>query len=201
MSKLIVMCMLLLMLVQCKVESGNNWGRGEEVPKKDRTWIIKCYSGGIGLYEDVASFYSISAGEVWAALKELPGLELMVGTLDPEQYYDFVSGIDVMLLPFRPGIRTQLHGSGVFFECLALGQVMVLPQGSHFEAEARRLGAGYTAFVSNEPADIAKATLRAVEGLGDLSSRARRASKRFRKERDLAHFFDRALALPRPVES
>ena len=39
------------------------------------------------------------------------------------------------LFPYEPGVRTSRRGSGIFWESLALGLVMVLPRDSHLARE------------------------------------------------------------------
>jgi len=140
---------------------------------------------------------------VWSAvdlplLESLRDIDLRTGSLDLDAYYRFVAGIDIMLLPFELGLRTELQGSGVFWECLSLAQVMVLPRPSHFEREARRVGAGFTTFQDREPVAIAKAAREAVEHFPELSAQSRRAAADWFEERNASRFFAGVLGAGSP---
>ena len=129
-----------------------------------------------------------------ARLTALPDLELCDRNLAPDAYYAFLAEIDIAVFPYEPGVRTALQGSGVFFEALALGQVPVVPSGSHLAEEARRLGGGFTTFDAWRPDAVADAVLEAVEDHAHLAERARAAGRRWREAHRLSRFLDRVTA-------
>ncbi len=139
--------------------------------------------------------------QVWSAmdtrpLRGRPNVELFEGTLSTDEYYALLASMDVMLLPFKPGVRTSWQGSGVFTESLALGLVTVVPRNSLFAREADLIGAGFTAFEEWNPSAIADAVLEALRDFDRLEARSRAAAARWLSERSLSSFFDRVLAPP-----
>jgi hypothetical protein len=120
-------------------------------------------------------------------------VDVRAGNLPQNEFYRFLAGIDIVLLPYEPGVRTERQGSGIFWESLALGLVMVLPRDSHFEREARHWGGGLTTYEKWEASAIADATLAAIEGFRRLDPLARSAGARWNEARRLSTFIDRVL--------
>lgn len=137
-----------------------------------------------------------------ASLSGLDDVELLRGNLEIEDYYHLLSGIDIMLFPYVSGPRTKFMGSGIFWECVALGIVMVVPSGSNLEAEARRIGAaciGYPtaseaeAAEGGDPGTIAAAALEAVEGLSELRASGLEAGGKWLEGSRLSTLMSRVL--------
>jgi len=128
-------------------------------------------------------------------LSSMSLVDFRSGILRAEEFYDLLASMDIMLLPYEPGERTQRRGSGIFSEALALGLVMVLPGGSHLALEAARYGAGFTSYEKWDPGSIADSALAAVEDFERLEGMARAAAERWAEERRLSTFIDRVLAM------
>lgn len=127
-------------------------------------------------------------------LAEMPQTDFRQGSLSVDEYYGFLAGVDIGLFPYAPGIRTERRGSGIFWESLALGQVLVLPRGSHLERVAKRLGGGFSTYERWDPESIAGATLEASERYAQLAPLARAAGAKWVADHRLSSFMDRVLA-------
>jgi glycosyltransferase involved in cell wall biosynthesis len=126
-------------------------------------------------------------------LATMRSVDFRSGRLSEDDFYRFLAGMDIVLLPFEPGPRTHRRGSAMFWESLALGLVMVLPQGSHLEREAGLWGGGFTTYEKWDPEAIVDAALAALESFELLDPLARAAGARWSEARRFSTFMDLVL--------
>ncbi|MCI5073518.1 hypothetical protein [Oricola sp.] len=113
----------------------------------------------------------------------------MSGDLSARAYYEFLSGLDIVVLPY--GQRYAVHGSGIFIEALMLGKVLVMPSSGWMVELARSLGARPAVFDTLEPADVGAAIRFAVSHFDDLRQAAVEAARAWNATESSARTLER----------
>jgi hypothetical protein len=127
-------------------------------------------------------------------LREMPGVEFVAGGLPIHEYYRILGDIDIVLLPYEPRSRSETRGSGIFWESLVLGQVMVVPEGSVFHRELERVGGGYATYDEWNPRSIGEATVTALRDYARLEPKARAGGAKWLSNHRLSTFMDRVVS-------
>lgn len=125
-----------------------------------------------------------------------PGVRLAASGMPISQYYAMLSAADIVLLPYAG--RYVKAGSGIFYESLSLGKVMVTPQGSVMHAEAEQFGAGVVGFERHDAEAVARAVLDACDRLPALQAAAQTAAAWWKTRFSVQSCFDRILASDPP---
>lgn len=119
-------------------------------------------------------------------------IDLHVGELSSEDYYERLGRSRLVLLPYTGTyLRTS---SGLFAEALAARRPMVLPADSYIAREAERVGAGFVTFSQWNPVAIADATVAAIDDIVRLEARAATAARHVHDDDGIEAFLGRLLA-------
>src|SRR5262249_42869043 len=109
----------------------------------------------------------------------LPNVELHVGTLEHDAYYDAIAR-SVVLIPYAPGTY-QYQMSGVYAEAKFLGAPVIVAAGSWIAEEVKTLGNGLV-FEECTATAIKACLERAQREFGVLRARAAFYAKKFSVE-------------------
>ncbi len=139
-----------------------------------------------------ARFRSEGGREDLLSICGAPNVECIEGGMETERFYAELAQTDILLLPYSSHYRRR--GSGLFFEGLVLGKVMVLPADSAVAEELARLGARAPTFRDWSAESIADAVVAAVERHGELVPAVRAAGERWRSDHDLDAFMTKLAA-------
>src|SRR5262249_10335076 len=107
-------------------------------------------------------------------LKKYPGtVDLIMGSLPPQQYVEVLHRADIVLLPYD-ALRYRSRSSGVLAEALKLGRPTVIPEGTWM---ARVAGASGVVFSGNgDSARFVEAVDAAINRFPALQAEAARLS-------------------------
>jgi len=108
------------------------------------------------------------------ALTNLESVRLYETGLAISRYYALFAKIDILLLPYDT--RYQFSGSGVFFEAMALGKVLIVPGGSFMETVLEECGGQPVVFEELTPEAVLKALCYAVAHFDEIATKARTAT-------------------------
>jgi glycosyltransferase involved in cell wall biosynthesis len=112
------------------------------------------------------------------ALRSMPGIRLLDGILDSDQYLEEAHKIDVMLLPYDPA-TFGFRGSGIFTESVSAGRVIIATKGT-FAGRSVELGeaAGVT-FSPHGSAQLAAAIQRLLPRMPQYKAQAMALAENF----------------------
>ena len=152
-------------------------------------------SGGKGRFHfQIVPTYK-SVFETTNALRSLADdfpdrVEFEQGYVTTDRYYDILSGLDAILLPYTPALY---RSSGLVQEALALGVSPLVVRGGSQMLEAARIGAGFA--MMTEPS--VQALLEAIRGIvrdyASLREKSVAASKQYRKYHSHSNLVDTLL--------
>ena len=115
-------------------------------------------------------------GAVFDALAALgPRVSVSTEILSHAAYLDWLSRLDLVLLPYDPAVY-RTRGSGVFFEARRLGIPVIATKGCGFARPAFEDGSGVE-IVQRTAAGVAEAIRRALRDLDGLAERAAAAAR------------------------
>ena len=121
------------------------------------------------------------------ALKNLESVSLYGTGLVVSQYYELFAKIDILLLPYDT--RYQFSGSGVFFEAMALGKVLIVPSGSFMETVLEECGGQPVVFEALTPEAVLEALCYATAHFDELARKAHTAMANWlRRQSGMAEF-------------
>jgi hypothetical protein len=128
-------------------------------------------------------------------LEHHPRFELIPACLPVFEYYQALSSIDVMVLPY--GDRYNETGSGIAVESLMAGCVQVLPAGSSMHRMCVQSGAGCVALESIDVGSVVAGIQEAIVRLPELaaaSDRAREVARSHDEFERIVEFCEGAVA-------
>jgi glycosyltransferase involved in cell wall biosynthesis len=117
-------------------------------------------------------------------------VDLMLGTLSPEQYHTTMADADIVILPYMPAFYSWAS-SGVFVEASAMGKVTVVTAGTTLNSNAQEFGLACVTAEDWTAESFAAALVRAIDNLEVLKNTARISCERFSAENSAATFVDR----------
>ena len=118
-----------------------------------------------------------------------PNLDLRLSGLSAAEYVNLISSAGVTLLPYDP-VEYAHKSSGVAWEAISAGSVLVATAGTWLAAEARHLGAAYEPFSPYTAKSIIAALKKALEDLPQRQELALQAAERFRATNGVKLMFD-----------
>lgn len=116
----------------------------------------------------------LQPGDDFAELVADGRLELVPPHLSSPDYFDLVRSIDIMLMPYADAYT--MAPSGIGAECLRVGSVQIVPEGSTMAREAERRGAGYVTYRGQTVEAVTSAVLEAIDRFPELRARSARAA-------------------------
>jgi glycosyltransferase involved in cell wall biosynthesis len=121
------------------------------------------------------------------ALREVENVNWIDEAMTAERYYRELAAIDILLLPYSE--HYSRGGSGLFYEGLVMGKVLVIPAHGVLRAELESVG-GETALFEGWNADaVAGAVIEAVERHERFSLSCRAAGRAWAADHDINAFF------------
>ncbi len=121
-------------------------------------------------------------------LRDHPAVEWIEGNMALEDYYRCLARCDLILLPYSK--RYATHSSAILIEAIAAGIPTVVPSYSSLHEELEALGVPIVSFDTFEAGAIAKATLDAIQHLGDLNQACAAAAVRWNEENRIERLFE-----------
>jgi glycosyltransferase involved in cell wall biosynthesis len=142
----------------------------------------------------VQSNFNVPGGEPGIAaardfLSLLPNVTLLLDSISPEQYNDYLFSADLILLPYQVE-RYISRTSGILAEAICAGVPALVPRGTWLADQVRRHGAGIV-FDTLDSEGPARAVVEALGSLDILQSKAedrRAAFAHFHRPSRLAEF-------------
>lgn len=119
---------------------------------------------------------------------------LFLGDMSMEAYFNFLSGVDLMLFPYNE--RYALSGSGIYFEALACGMPMVVPRDSFMHRHLERLGGGVVPFDTLDETAVATAVAAAIDRFPELRAKSSDVGPAWQRDHDLSDFASSLLGRP-----
>lgn len=120
---------------------------------------------------------------------EYPNLTLRTGELSATDYADLLSASEVVFLPYDP--EEYAHkSSGVTWEAIAAGAVLVLPRQSWLAREAALWGTAFQDFAPYAAEAAVDAVDAALRDLPELRAKSAKAAARMRATSGVKHLFD-----------
>lgn len=119
-------------------------------------------------------------------------VQLTEAGLSATQYYEVLANADILLLPYAG--RYMKASSGIFYEALSFGKVMITPSGSVMHQEAGRFAAAAVGFNQQNASDVAAAVLAACRQLSALQEKAQAAAAWWKSHFSPKSCFDRFLS-------
>ena len=121
-------------------------------------------------------------------------LETVWGALDAQTYAEVMDRIDLMVLPYQPGVYI-LMPSGLLSEVLANGIVTVVPAGTSLEMQRQEVGGGGVSFAPWSVDAILSAIGQALEQFDELAMAAWQGASRWEQTNGPDYYVDRLLAV------
>lgn len=118
-----------------------------------------------------------------------PNLDLRFSPLSPSDYVSLVASAGVTLLPYDP-VEYAYKASGVTWEAIGAGSVLVVTAQSWLEAEAGHFGAAYESFAPYTAKAAISALKKVLEDLPSRQGQASQAASRFRAGNGVKVLFD-----------
>ncbi|CCQ73057.1 hypothetical protein [Magnetospira sp. QH-2] len=127
------------------------------------------------------------------ALRNREGVTLLTGELQIQEFYNQLDAAHIHLLPYLG--RYIYSGSGLFFECLAMGKVLVVPKSSYMLREIQSLK-GETAIMEIPTVDsLYDGIVSAVENYETFGRQAREYGPQWQRDHSPAEFM-KAMTAP-----
>ncbi len=123
---------------------------------------------------------------------EIPNVTCKHGHISQQELFSMIGNVDITLMPYDPAKYTSTP-SAIFTECVAHGNVMVIPQGTWMEKEAKKSGAGHICFSEFTAQDIYHALNTAISRYDELKKTAQKARQKFLGSHNVKLFIDKLL--------
>jgi glycosyltransferase involved in cell wall biosynthesis len=132
------------------------------------------------------------------ALRAIPDdlVRVVTGTISRAAYLQLLHEADIVLMPYAK----EFYGwasSGIFIEALALGKVVVIPEGTWLARQGARFKAGGKVFAALNVDDVANCLRATLADLPRLSAQAKAAMPAWVAVHSPRNFVDQLLAVSR----
>ena len=124
----------------------------------------------------IRNFMPDGSADLLERLVSAGSFEIAGTNMSAADYFGLLQAMDIVVMPYSA--RYQTTGSGVAVECISMGCVLVVPEGSSMERLARSQGAGVITFPDASPQAVADAVCDALTGLDALKAKSIAAAAR-----------------------
>ncbi|GAB6054605.1 hypothetical protein JCM17960_34250 [Magnetospira thiophila] len=122
------------------------------------------------------------------SLRGLANVELLTGELMSKDFYRYMAGSDLLLMPYSG--RYVIAGSGLFWEGLALGKPMLVPAGSYLAEAVAAIDGGGVLMAEPTVESLVAAISEAVETYETIARKAWAAGPQWHRDHSPAHFLE-----------